>query len=121
VGADKLIVSFDMKNGKVLLPPTFTGPTDVFALLETFRAMGVSEFILLDLTRVGSNEGINVDILKKASISPLDSGGFYVGGGIRNVDDILMLKELNVLGVLSATALHSGKIAIKNLKYAGLL
>jgi phosphoribosylformimino-5-aminoimidazole carboxamide ribotide isomerase len=122
VGADKLIISFDMKNGKVLLPTAFDGLTDdIFELLDLFSAMGISEFILLDLNRVGSSEGINMDLIKKASAATLHTNGFYVGGGIRSIDDLLLLKELNVLGVLTATALHLGKISLKVLKNAGLL
>jgi len=119
VGADKIIVSFDLKNDKILTYHTFDGPTDIPSLLKTFRAMGLSEFILLDLSHVGSDEGLNTDMLKKTLT--LDAGGLYVGGGIRNVDDLLMLKELNVLGALSATALHLGKICINDLKNADLL
>ena len=126
VGADKIIISFDMKNNAVLLSPTFDNPvndndtvaTVVFRLFELFNAMGISEFILLDLTRVGSAEGVNVEVLKKFLLS---ANCFYVGGGIRNIDDLLMLKELNVLGVLTATALHLGKICVNDLKVANLL
>jgi phosphoribosylformimino-5-aminoimidazole carboxamide ribotide isomerase len=45
----------------------------------------------------------------------------YVGGGVRDIKDLVELKELGVSGVLVATALHSGKISIKELKQAGLL
>ena len=124
VGSDKIIVSFDMKNGKIIIPQTFheslsdSNDVDVFELFEVFSTMGVSEFILLDLTRVGSAEGVNVEVLKKFLLS---ANCFYVGGGIRNIDDLLMLKELNVLGVLTATALHLGKICVNDLKVANLL
>jgi len=120
IGADKIVISFDMKDDRVLLHPAFDGSTDVFELLEAFQALGVSEFILLDLTRVGSDEGVNVKLLKKVLATTL-IGGVYVGGGIRSVDDLLRFKELNVLGVLSATALHLGKIGVKDLQCVGLL
>jgi phosphoribosylformimino-5-aminoimidazole carboxamide ribotide isomerase len=44
-----------------------------------------------------------------------------VGGGVRDVADLVKLKELGVYGVLVATALHSGKISPESLKQAGLL
>jgi phosphoribosylformimino-5-aminoimidazole carboxamide ribotide isomerase len=119
VGADKIIISLDIKNNNLLTHPAFNNPTNMFELIEDFRTMGVTEFILLDLTRVGSNEGVNMDALKKTLTICADR--FYVGGGIRDIDDLLILKELNVLGVLSATALHLGKITIKNLKNTNLL
>jgi phosphoribosylformimino-5-aminoimidazole carboxamide ribotide isomerase len=120
VGIDKIIVSFDIKNDKVLTHPNFDGPTDLIELHETFRAMGATEFIFLDLTRVGSAEGVNVGRLKK-TLDMLGGEGVYVGGGIRSVEDLLKLNELNVLGVLFVTALHLGKITVNDLKRVGLL
>ena len=75
--------------------------------------------IVLDLARVGSGEGVNVDFLKKVlEAVPMD---VYVGGGVRDIKDLVELKNLGVSGVLVATALHSGKISIEELKQAGLL
>ncbi len=45
----------------------------------------------------------------------------YVGGGVRDIKDLVELKNLGVSGVLVATALHSGKISIDELKQARLL
>jgi phosphoribosylformimino-5-aminoimidazole carboxamide ribotide isomerase len=117
-GKDRIIVSLDLKDKQVLTNPDFDGPTDPFKLLEEFRAMGVSEYIVLDLTRVGSGEGVNKVFLKQALI--LFGGGVYVGGGVRNIEDLLELKNLGVSGVILATALHSGKIGFADLINAGL-
>jgi uncharacterized protein related to proFAR isomerase len=44
-----------------------------------------------------------------------------VGGGVRDLNDILNLEHTGVHGVLLATALHSGKIAVEDLRKAGFL
>jgi phosphoribosylformimino-5-aminoimidazole carboxamide ribotide isomerase len=80
--------------------------------------MGLTQAILLDLARVGSQEGVDVAFLKKA-LEGVDLEVF-VGGGIRDIDDLLNLKELGVFGVLLATALHSGKIKVEDINHAGL-
>jgi phosphoribosylformimino-5-aminoimidazole carboxamide ribotide isomerase len=87
--------------------------------LRDFRQIGVLGFIVLDLARVGSGEGVNMDFLKKA-IASLGTG-VYVGGGVRGVADLIELRDLGVSGVLVATALHNGKISITDLKQARLL
>ena len=81
--------------------------------------MDVSEVIVLDLPRVGSGEGVNVDFLKRVIAEV--GVDVYVGGGVRGVDDLLELKRLSVKGALVATALHSGKITVEELKHEGLL
>jgi phosphoribosylformimino-5-aminoimidazole carboxamide ribotide isomerase len=81
--------------------------------------MGVSEVIVLDLVRVGSSEGVNAVFLKNVLEEvPVN---VYVGGGVRDIKDLLDLKNLGVSGVLVATALHSGKISIVELKNTKLL
>lgn len=119
LGADRIIISLDMKDSQVLTQPDFDGPTDALKLLGEFRAMGVLEFIVLDLARVGSGEGVNIDFLKK--VLAILGDDVYVGGGVRGIADLLELKTLGVSGVLLATTLHTGKIGVADLQKTGLL
>jgi phosphoribosylformimino-5-aminoimidazole carboxamide ribotide isomerase len=118
LGNEKVMVSLDLKGEKVLVKLGFAGCKDSLCLLREFHEMGVSNVIVLDLTRVGSNEGVNVDFLKKALSENMD---IYVGGGVRDIKDLIMLKNLGVSGALVATALHSNKISIAELEQNGLL
>jgi phosphoribosylformimino-5-aminoimidazole carboxamide ribotide isomerase len=113
LGPERLIVSLDLKDSQVLTQPGFDGPKDALAILDEFRRLGVLEFIVLDLIRVGSDEGVNIGFLKKA-IDILHDG-VYVGGGVRDIADLTQLKTLGVSGVLIATALHTGKIVKSDL------
>ena len=119
LGADKIIVSLDLMGDKVMVKLGFDGCTDALCLLRDFKKMGVSKFIMLDLARVGSGEGVNVEFLKKAMENLC--ADVYVGGGVRDITDLVELKNIGVSSVLVATALHSGKISIRDLKQAGLL
>jgi phosphoribosylformimino-5-aminoimidazole carboxamide ribotide isomerase len=118
-GSERVIVSLDLKGDKVLVKLGFAGCKSPMCLLRKFKEMGVSGVIVLDLARVGSGEGVDVVFLKKVFKEvPMD---VYVGGGVRDINDLVELKELGVSGVLVATALHSGKISIEELKRADLL
>ena len=118
-GSERIIVSLDLKDDKVLAKFGFDDCANAMCLLREFKEMGVSGIIVLDLARVGSGEGVNVVFLKKVlDALPMN---VYVGGGVRDINDLLELKELGVSGVLVATALHSGKISIEELKQADLL
>jgi phosphoribosylformimino-5-aminoimidazole carboxamide ribotide isomerase len=118
-GSDHVIVSLDLKGDKVLVKLGFAGCKNPMCLLLEFKEMGVSGVIVLDLARVGSGEGVNVDFLKK--VLEDISIDVYVGGGVRDIKDLVELKNLGVSGVLVATALHSGKISMDALKQAMLL
>ena len=113
-GSDRVIVSLDLRGKNVLVKLGFKGCTDPLCLLNEFKVMGISQVIVLDLTRVGSGEGVNVDFMKKVLAEvPLD---LYVGGGVRDINDLFELHDAGVSGALVATALHSGKISIEELK-----
>ncbi len=118
LGSERVIVSLDLKGGKTLVKLGFAGCTDPICLLGEFKEMGVSNVIVLDLTRVGSGEGVNVDFLKKALKQDVN---LYVGGGVRDINDLVELKQLGISGALVATALHSSKISIEELKQNGFL
>ena len=119
LGSEHVIVSLDLKGMKVLAKSEFSSCVDPMCLLRDFKNAGVSGVIILDLSRVGTGEGVNVDFLRKA----IEQGGMniYVGGGIRNTSDLIELADLGISGCLLATALHNGKITVEHLKHAKLL
>jgi phosphoribosylformimino-5-aminoimidazole carboxamide ribotide isomerase len=118
-GSEKIVVSLDLMGDKVLSKVEFDGSKDPVALLREFQEMGVAQIIVLDLARVGSVEGVNLPILKRMLMN--HNVKVLVGGGVRDVRDLVKLKSLGVSGVLLATALHSGRITLEELRLAGLL
>ena len=118
-GRERVVVSVDLRGDKVLVQSGFDGCTDVMCLLREFEAMGVSDVIILDLARVGTGEGVNKAFLKQV----LETFNFavYVGGGVRDIQDLVELDNLGVSGALIATALHTGRITTRQLKAEGFL
>ena len=118
-GSSRVVVSLDVKGDKILVKMGFDGCLSPVCLLQDFKQMGISQVIVLDLARVGSGEGVNTDFLKKVIA---DVGvDVYVGGGVRDINDLVELRNLRVSGALIATALHTGKITIAQLKQEGFL
>lgn len=65
--------------------------------------------IVMDLARVGSSEGPDMELLQ--NIRSVSTGkNIYMAGGIRNINDLQNLEENGVAGALVATALHDGSI-----------
>jgi phosphoribosylformimino-5-aminoimidazole carboxamide ribotide isomerase len=118
-GSEKVVVSLDLMGNEVIGGFELGPLKDFGALLRRFQEAGVSQIIVLDLARVGSEEGVNLPFLKE--VQRTFRTKVIVGGGVRDVGDLLELKELGVFGALVATALHSGKISAEELRRAELL
>ena len=118
-GSERVVLSLDLKSDKVLFKLSFDGCKSPICLLQEFKKMGISQVIVLDLARVGSGEGVNLDFLKKVIAGV--GVEVYVGGGVRDINDLIDLKKIGVSGALIATALHTGKISIPQLKQEGFL
>jgi uncharacterized protein related to proFAR isomerase len=83
-------------------------------IVKILGEIGVNNLILLDLYRVGQKiGGIPQQYLK---IKDLFKGKVYVGGGIRDLKDLMKYEELSFAGVLIATALYDGTIDIERLR-----
>jgi phosphoribosylformimino-5-aminoimidazole carboxamide ribotide isomerase len=118
-GSDRVVVSLDLMGERVISEFKLGALKDPVAFLREFQEAGVSQIIVLDLARVGSGEGVNVPFLREVLRNM--KANVYVGGGIRDIKDLVELKGVGVFAVLIATALHSGKISPEGLKQAKLL
>ena len=80
-------------------------------LIRKLNEFDLKDIIILDLGKVGTSAGINKDLLKK--MAGISAHKIIVGGGIKDLDDIVVLKDLGIDGALVATAVHNGKIPIE--------
>jgi phosphoribosylformimino-5-aminoimidazole carboxamide ribotide isomerase len=65
--------------------------------------------ILMELSRVGSNQGPDIERLA-AYRQHYPQHKIIAAGGIRNSEDLRMLRQIRIEQALVATALHTGKI-----------
>jgi len=99
----RIVVSVDTKNGQLY-------SKNLNMTLEEFRDVLIQldpgEIILLDLRRVGTQQGINRELIKK-----FEKFDIIPGGGIK-LQDIKMLSSMGIRKILAGTALHQGKISL---------
>lgn len=119
LGKERVVVSLDLKGEKAVGVFGLGKFSSALGVLREFQEMGVDQVIVLDLDRVGSGEGVNMPLLKEM----LKNQGIkvFVGGGVRDINDLRELQNAGVFGVLVATALHSGRISLKELRHNGFL
>jgi phosphoribosylformimino-5-aminoimidazole carboxamide ribotide isomerase len=84
-------------------------------LLDRVARQGVRDVILLDLARVGTGRGLDLELLAAAARRFPDVR-LIAGGGVRGPADLVALQALGVAGVLVATALHRGLIGPDEVK-----
>jgi HisA/HisF family protein len=108
------ILSVDLREGRLLSPdPQLAGLSAPDALAR-LRRPGLHEAIVLDLARVGSGEGPDIELIAElhAAFPDLE---LLAGGGVRDVDDLRALDAAGAAGALVATALHRGVIGAPEL------
>lgn len=98
------LLSIDIKFNTIL------GPND---LLTTFTDWP-QDVIILPLNHVGSNNGPDVELIKKIQ-TILPKLSLFYGGGVRDINDLISLSKLNLSGALIANSLHNGNINSQNL------
>ncbi|MFX0144979.1 MAG: HisA/HisF-related TIM barrel protein, partial [Candidatus Hodarchaeota archaeon] len=111
---NNLIISIDMYKGKIFSKAKDLKDKNPIEIIERIESLGIKRLVLLDLFRVGQKIGgipsLYLNILKKFN------GDIFVGGGIRDFEDVLDYKEQNFSGVLIATALYDGTIKAEKLR-----
>jgi phosphoribosylformimino-5-aminoimidazole carboxamide ribotide isomerase len=119
LGRERVVVSLDLRGEKVISGFELGKFSEPASLLRELQRVGVDQIIVLDLARVGSEAGVNMPVLKEVLRN--SNGKVFVGGGVRDIKDIVELQNAGVFGVLVATALHSARISLEELRRAGFL
>jgi phosphoribosylformimino-5-aminoimidazole carboxamide ribotide isomerase len=110
----RITVSIDKKNGKILTKDP-TMPDDPIEIVTMLNDLDLKDIIILDLDRVGTSSGVDSQFLSK--IVSISKHNVLLGGGVRNLEDIDILKKIGIKGALVATALHNGSIPLELVQY----
>ncbi len=119
LGEDRVIVSVDLKGGELLSRSEEIRSMSPLRLVEALEGLGVARIIVLDLAKVGSEEGANMGVVEEV----LEGTGVEVitGGGMRGIGDLESARGLGVSAALIATVLHTGKLTSAELESRGFL
>lgn len=113
VDARKLGFSLDLRDGRPVAPgweqtvPEFLAEAVLSSAAE-INGFGPARLFVIDLARVGTAKGPGNELLLSRLVKRYPETEIYVGGGVRDSDDLKMLDDLGVAGALVASALHDG-------------
>lgn len=109
-GPDKIVISADHRNGKVVTRgwqnPTATG---LIEAIEGFLDMGFGDFLVTDVGRDGTLEGPELDYLGQACNI---GARIIASGGISGVEDVKQVMRAGASGVILGRAMYDRKITI---------
>jgi len=112
----KVIASLDFgKKNKIYKKGWLSGSNiDLFDFGKSIKDTGISEVIITDISRDGTLEGVNVEVIKEFLVKTHLE--IYVAGGVSGINDIKKLKTIEsfgIKGVIIGKALYEGKINLK--------
>lgn len=109
---EKIIVSLDAKNGKLMKKGWLEGTDmDVSSTISQLELLGLETIIYTDTSRDGTLEGPNFEEIE--NVRKQTKCRLIIAGGLSSISDIKKLKELNVDGVILGKSLYEGKIDLK--------
>jgi phosphoribosylformimino-5-aminoimidazole carboxamide ribotide isomerase len=108
-GADRVVLSIDLRNGRLVGDETALGEDPLAAAVAGVER-GAKRLILLELARVGTGIGPGAIELCRQVRAALPDVELIAGGGVRSWDDVDRLAEAGANAVLVASALHDGTL-----------
>ncbi len=75
------------------------------------KERGVNTVIFTDISRDGALSGVNVDATE--TLQRLSGMNIIASGGVKNIDDIVKLKERGIYGAILGRAIYTGDLDVK--------
>ena len=105
VTAERFVFSLDLKGGVPLGSSVWSSVPDRIVALAI--ECGVRRLIVLDLAGVGAEAGVpTIPLCQRIRSTHGPEIEIITGGGVRHADDLRLLEEAGVDGVLLASVLH---------------
>ena len=114
VGRERVVFSLDLRDGQPIATTPELAQQSPEDLAARAADAGVSAMLMLDLARVGSGSGVDLETLARIR-SSLSAVPLYAGGGVRSIGDVEQLRRVGCDGALVATALLDGQITKREL------
>ena len=108
-GSDRVVFSLDVRDGHPIAASREMASQTVDALVTESVNAGATAVIVLDLARVGSGAGPDLDLITRVRAA-VPNLSLFAGGGVRDMQDLVQLKTAGCQGALVASALLDGAL-----------
>ena len=110
IGPERVLFSLDLRSGQPLGTSSSWGHGGTESLADQAVKCGVQRMIVLDLTGVGVGGGVHTLSLCTELRNRYPALELITGGGVRGLEDLEVLRQQGLNGVLVASALHDGTL-----------
>jgi phosphoribosylformimino-5-aminoimidazole carboxamide ribotide isomerase len=112
VGPERVAFSLDLRNGEPVVTGGVTPGERAHVVASRAAAAGAGAVMVIDLARVGTGAGPDFELMISLR-TVLPGVMLLAGGGVRGPEDVTRLAEAGCDGVLVATALQDGRLAVR--------
>lgn len=109
---DKIIVGVDARDGKVKTDGWHVDSgLNYLDYIKDFQDMGVKYITYTDISKDGTLAGVNTkDIIEIQNIYKYN---IISSGGVKDIEDIKKLKELNIYGAICGKSLYANTLSLE--------
>ncbi len=113
--ADRIVLALDVtidEQGPILATHGWTKSTglSLWDLLDRYSSLGAMHLLCTDISRDGAMSGPNVDLYAEV-LRRYPDIRLQASGGVRDIADIVRLREIGVPAAITGKALLDGKIS----------
>lgn len=117
-GSTKIVVGIDGQNGRVATEGWLDqSQVQMSALLGAMAQVGVTQFIVTDISRDGTLQGPNIELLASLQ-NQYPKTTVVASGGVANYQNLIDLNEAGLTDVIVGKALVKGTITLAQLAEA---
>ena len=115
-GAYKFLLGADVKDEKIAVAGWLeTTDIPVKDFIDKYLAHGIQQIFCTDVSKDGKLEGPSLD-LYKSIIQRFPKLELIASGGVANMDDLFLLKQIGCSGAIIGKAIYEGRITLQDLK-----
>jgi len=112
---DKIVTAVDVLDEKIQISGwTEEANLSPYDLIDFCMKIGIEKFICTDISKDGTMKGLNVELYKKI-MNRYPGIKLIASGGVKDIDEVKKLKELNSYAVVVGKAIYEERIDLKEL------
>jgi phosphoribosylformimino-5-aminoimidazole carboxamide ribotide isomerase len=118
-GPGRFVIAADVKEENIVIKGwTVKTSVTIFEHIDYCISLGLNTFLCTDVSKDGMLSGTNINLYKK--ILEKEPGiKLIASGGIKNLEDVIAVNEINVFGAVVGKAIYENKIDLKELAKVG--